>query len=183
MTRLEESFFIPERSETVGASLDSARELVDLGEECILLKATHTEKALGQIATRGEYAAYLDVGHALEHRYVMEGNHPRALRPNQIHAQSTRQWKQYIRLLRPSLYGVIEEFNNESWLPDPESPQNHFIPAKWVSRSLVYRTVISRKGLERLISPDQPVKLGKQTLATIKILVDTLEVEEGYGEA
>lgn len=183
MARFEESFYLPDRPETIGASLESAQELVDLSEECFLLKSVHPEEALGHIAAQGTFASYLDVVHALEQRYVLEYPPRHSLEKGPVYAQATHQWKRYIQALRPELHALIQEFNVSGEIPDPHSNDEYSLPSRWFSRSLVYRTVMSRKGLERLRdNPEQSKKLGKQTLATLEALTAMLRLDEGYGD-
>ena len=165
MTRFSMPFTIEGRLETVGADVESARELAELYEQCILLKEPLPKQVIGEIGTRGRYLCYDDMLSVVGNRQVTEGSSVRPIRPGHIDRVATKHWISYIAALRPDLHNLITELNTKEKI--------FGVPGEWYSRSLVYRTIISKEGLEELwLDPESRKKFGAQTMKSLDALTD-----------
>lgn len=173
MSRFNQAFVAPNHPETLGATIESARALAKLGEECILLQEPLTEGAINKIGKQGTYLCYTDMFTALGQRYIWEDPPKHLLNQDQLDSQATLQWKRYISFLRPDLYALMQELSRCPGVQDPSVTWPHSISGNTFARSLTYRTIISREGLEELqFSKALRRKLGKQTVATLDMLLD-----------
>ena len=172
MPRLNGIFAIPELPKTIGATVDSAVELAGLGEECILLQEPRTERVISQIKALSRYLGYDDVVNAITTRYLAEDPPIHSVDPDNVEPQATVHWKKYIEALRPDLYALIQELNHNKGIVDEYSHMRWKVPSKWVSRSMAYRTIISRDSLEEIqVDREKRRQLGKHTVATLDTLL------------
>jgi hypothetical protein len=166
---------------TAGASLNNARILAGCGEDCILVQAGYPEDVIDQIAPHGVYAIYADMQYAIFHRRVRDTSRLYNTDPVSVTMQATPQWKRFVQILNPNLHQLIESYNVKPTSPLEDRPSMPIWQARHVSRSLVYRTIISRAGLKYLREShemNEKSRLGKETLKTLEILLARIEIGE-----